>query len=537
GGGAGNFHLVQKVFEGAFEFDIVYSSGSAETPFTIEDLSKEVKRLDGLFSERFAKALQPNKPCDGKQYVDFSKNLFSNLLGGIGYFYGDWKADKSYDDAYLEENEGFWEDTAQARGRNQLTIEGPNELFSAIPSRPFFPRGFLWDEGFHLLPVVEWDVDLTLDIIKSWFSLIDDDGWIAREQILGPEARSKVPSEFQVQYPHYANPPTLFFVIGEYIDQLRTQDKSGKPKVGSVKLHNVEAAKQYLNELYPLLKRHYRWFRRTQQGDIKSYDREAFSTKEAYRWRGRTPQHILPSGLDDYPRAPTPHPGELHVDALSWVGVMAKSLARTADYLGEEDDKSEFTKQYDAIVKNLDDLHWDKKEKTYCDATIDEYEESQHVCHRGYISIFPFMTGMMDPKGQSDKIAKILDTIADPEELWSEHGVRSLSKSDEFYGTGENYWRSPVWMNMNYLIVARLLELAQTPNPNQQRAIKLYTDLRKNLVDTVFKSWRETGFAWEQYNPETGQGQRTQHFTGWTSMIVRIMAMPDLSGQKARDEL
>ncbi|KAK3059851.1 hypothetical protein LTS18_009916 [Coniosporium uncinatum] len=224
---------------------------------------------------------------------------------------------------------------------------------------------------------------------------------------------------------------------------------------------------------------------------------------------------------------------------------MAKSLASIADYLGEEDDKSEFTKQYNAIVKNLDNLHWDKKEKTYCDATIDEYEESQHVCHKGYISIFPFMTGMMDPKGQSDKIAKILDTIADPEELWSEHGVRSLSKSDEFYGTGENYWRSPVWMNMNYLVVARLLpltgisrqELAQTPNPNQQRAIKLYTDLRKNLVDTVFKSWRETGFAWEQYNPETGQGQRTQHFTGWTSMIVRIMAMPDLSGQKARDEL
>ncbi len=44
----------------------------------------------------------------------------------------------------------------------------------------------------------------------------------------------------------------------------------------------------------------------------------------------------------------------------------------------------------------------------------------------------------------------------------------------------------------------------------------------------MFESWKETGFAWEQYNPETGKGQRTQHFTGWTSLVVSIMGMPDL---------
>ena len=32
----------------------------------------------------------------------------------------------------------------------------------------------------------------SLDIIKSWIDLIDDNGWVAREQILGEEARSKV---------------------------------------------------------------------------------------------------------------------------------------------------------------------------------------------------------------------------------------------------------------------------------------------------------------------------------------------------------
>jgi mannosyl-oligosaccharide glucosidase len=66
----------------------------------------------------------------------------------------------------------------------------------------------------------------------------------------------------------------------------------------------------------------------------------------------------------------------------------------------------------------------------------------------------------------------------------------------------------------------------------------LYNKLRTNLVDTVFKSWEETGFAWEQYNPETGAGQRTQHFTGWTSLVVKIMAMAPLDETvPVRDEL
>jgi mannosyl-oligosaccharide glucosidase len=281
--------------------------------------------------------------------------------------------------------------------------------------------------------------------------LIDEDGWIAREQILGEEARSKVPAEFQVQYPNYANPPTLFFILTEFVEKL----SKSNPTDGHSLLLSNETASQYLSEMYPLLKRHYEWFRRTQQGDIKSYDRVAFSTKEGYRWRGRTPRHILTSGLDDYPRAQPPHPGELHVDAISWVGMMAKSLQRVAEFIGEKDDAARLAKQHEAILKNIDNLHWDQRQGVFCDSTIDQFEEDVHVCHKGYISLFPFLLGLMDR--DSPKIGKLLDVITDGEELWSDHGIRSLSKRSEFYGTDENYWRSPVWMNINYLALSRLL--------------------------------------------------------------------------------
>ncbi|PNY28129.1 Uncharacterized protein TCAP_01938 [Tolypocladium capitatum] len=543
--GSGNAHIVQKTFEGSFEFDVIFSSASAGKALTSEDLTREIKRTSESFGERFSSVFDFKAPFKAEKYKAFGKSMFSNLLGGVGYFHGEQLIDRSYASEYDEENESFWVEAAEARARGGQKMEGPYELFTSIPSRPFFPRGFLWDEGYHLMPIADWDMDLTLEIIKSWYNTMDDDGWIPREQILGAEARSKVPEEFQVQYPHYANPPTLFLVIEDFMERLRKSNGSQpaeKEKLSqegdglyTSHLDNLELGEVYLRKLYPLLRRQYEWFRKTQRGDMKSYDREAYSTKEAYRWRGRSETHCLTSGLDDYPRPQPPHPGELHVDLMSWVGLMTKSLMNIADALGMAEDVAELRQSFGAIEHNLNDLHWSEKEGCYCDATIDEYEEHKLVCHKGYVSLFPFLVGLMKP--DDPKLSKMLDLMGDEKQLWSAHGIRSLSRQDEFYGTNENYWRSPIWMPINYMAVTQLHSVATQDGPFRGKARDMYTRLRKNLVDTVYRSWKETGFAWEQYDPETGAGQRTQHFTGWTSLVVKIMAMDDLEGKHARDEL
>ena len=48
--------------------------------------------------------------------------------------------------------------------------------------------------------------------------------------------------------------------------------------------------------------------------------------------------------------------------------------------------------------------------------------------------------------------------------------------------------------------------------------------VNSNLIDNVQREFDRTGYMWEQYNDETGSGQRSHPFNGWTSLICDIVS-------------
>jgi len=87
------------------------------------------------------------------------------------------------------------------------------------------------------------------------------------------------------------------------------------------------------------------------------------------------------------------------------------------------------------------------------------------------------------------------------------------------------YWRGYIWINANYLTLRALHQLAHSAgSPYQAQALAMYRELRDNLLDTILGNYLRTGYFWEQYHDETGEGMRCHPFTGWTALVVSIMA-------------
>lgn len=402
-----------------------------------------------------------------KGEISFARVLLSNLLGGIGYFQGRNRIYKEIGDRKGWEYSDYY------------------SLTTATPSRPYFPRGFLWDEGFHQLLVSRFDYSLSKDIILHWLTLMRPNGWIPREQILGSEAESRVPPKFIVQYPDHANPPTLLLPLDLFVK-------------------NSPNDKSFLNFAYDQLRTHFLWLYRSQKGP----------SVNSFRWRGSDGNHTLASGLDDYPRARVRSDQEYHVDLLCWMTFSSRMLSDLGKAIGRTEVPL-FTKIFKDLNDTLHKQYWSEADKGYYDY---DGVSKEYVVHSGYISLFPMIFGLISP--ESNRLGHVFDMI---QHLQTPYGLASLSKEDPLFGTQDDYWRGPIWINLNYLVLRSLKYYSTIEGPSQKRAEELYGSLRQSIITNAYNVYKRQHSFYENYCPLQGSGRGQRPFAGWTSLIVLVM--------------
>jgi len=140
-------------------------------PGADESLTGELEAESAAYDRRFTDSFKLPAEYSTPEYIRFAQDMTSSMIGGIGYFQGESIVDRSFKQAYDDDEDEDDEDEEEDVDDDdedvttKKAVKGPvmvgaTELFTGTPSRSFFPRGFYWDEGFHLAVIADWDNDL-----------------------------------------------------------------------------------------------------------------------------------------------------------------------------------------------------------------------------------------------------------------------------------------------------------------------------------------------------------------------------------------
>ena len=233
----------------------------------------------------------------------------------------------------------------------------------------------------------------------------------------------------------------------------------------------------FLKVIYKSFKLNVDWFLRTQASDM---------FENTFRWKGRTLTYCLPSGMDDYPRAPILTDAEAHLDLQVWMIVSTRTLSHIASLVDEDKDAVFYATKAQDLTKSMEDNFWDKERGLYDDIyTVKDIKK--FVGHTGYLNFWPLFLNTMDPS--TDRFTTMMNKLIDKSfGLWTDYGIASLSKKDPYYKMADNYWTSPIWLNINFLIVKSLYGYSTNVDvePILRAKIKTaYEELRQNLIEMI----------------------------------------------------
>jgi hypothetical protein len=218
-------------------------------------------------------------------------------------------------------------------------------------------------------------------------------------------------------------------------------------------------------------------------------------------------------------------------------------------------------------------LEWFCANKPVYAARVSEMREPGHAARR--------LLSVLD----TERLRRVLARCLDPDQLLSGHGLRSLSaelrdnpltmriggtsasidyepaESTNYLFGGNSNWRGPVWFPINYLFIEALDRFGSYLGPDftvehptgsghQAPLREVADDLARRLTSIFLPdatgrrpvfggnerlqtdpAWRDQLWFHEYFHGDTGAGLGASHQTGWTGLVLDLIADRRLGGR------
>ncbi len=230
-------------------------------------------------------------------------------------------------------------------------------------------------------------------------------------------------------------------------------------------------------------------------------------------------------------------------DINGWLHIEWLAAARLARQLDRKADADKLAGRAEQHRRTVNDVMWYDAMNTYsaynlCDGKPlfhlwfdDVPSDVGRYAFQSSSNLIPLYTRMADPKQAG---AMIRDYVVHPDHFWSDHGIRTLSKSSEYYNNAvfgnptrfgdhrrmtESNWQGPVWMPVTYFTFHALRHYGFAAEAKT---------LADRAVATLANSLRVRGSFAENYHGETGEPLYATHYASWN--LLADTRHDDLAG-------
>ncbi|MEJ2008213.1 MAG: trehalase family glycosidase [Acidobacteriota bacterium] len=207
------------------------------------------------------------------------------------------------------------------------------------------------------------------------------------------------------------------------------------------------------------------------------------------------------SGVDNNP-AVVDRPADVTegVDLQCYIYREYVAMSLLAAKLGYTKDTAGYKARADALRAKIRDDMWSGTEGTFLNI---DARTGRKIHILTWTDFVPLWAGIAT-RAQARRM--INEHILNPKEFWAPYGIRTLSPDESLYDPHRGYWRGPVWVISNYLIMHGLMNYGYTKEAQQ---------VAGRTQELLLRDLEKTGGMNECYNPEQGTPLAGGHFVSW----------------------